>query len=555
MTFAAALPPPPMGRNKRILQWHFMGRLVVLSLLMGVSLLIEGRSHGSASFFVPARYLLGFIAALYFYTLVGALILNKIKRISMFAGIQIAGDIAMITLLVMASGGSQTIFTAIYFFPIITASFLFKRVGTLFIASLATILYGTALLLEYFGYVAFFNLWSSPLSDIMMVLHFFAIHGLLFFLVAGLSIFLAERMRSTERELSRSSRDYDRLQILYRQVFNDITTGIITLAADNRITSLNPAATEITGYQAAELIDRQINAIFPGFELDSTGGQRTVATLTRKNGRTIPVGFSWNLLNMPEPCDDCRVITMQDLSRIQEMEKKIKQAEKMATIGEMAAGIAHDFRNPLAAISGAAQVLDDDTASNSADSRLAEIIVRECSRMEETITDFLRFSKPAPPEMEWFSLHPMIDEIIAMFAHGKKYNEIPMTIVNLTPPDLDCWADPDQSRHILMNLVANSLNATNNSTEDPLITIQATEKKTGENSDQTVIEVEDNGTGIKEELKEKIFEPFFTTRENGTCLGLAIVKQIAENHKGRVELESATGKTIFRLYLPLPGEG
>jgi len=547
------IPERKTTREKKILQWHFMGRLVLLSLLLGVSLLIETGGKIETFFFLSPRYLLGFIAVLYFYTMISALLMNRIRRIRPFAAFQLSGDVAMITLLIMASGGSQSIFTALYFFPIITASFLFKRTATLFIAAISSLLYGFALFLEYLDYGILTPLWKSPLTNIITVLHLFSIHGLLFFLVAGLSIFLAEKLIFTERALSQSSRDLDQLQLLYRQVFNDITTGIITLSRERIISSINPAATEITGYRADEVSGRKINEIFPGFELTPSNGQRTLIDLIRKDKRSIPVGFSWTRLNMPESCDNCRVITMQDLSRFREMEKRIKQAEKMATIGGMAAGIAHDFRNPLAAISGAAQVLTDDLTNSSADSQLCEIIVRECSRMENTITDFLRFSRPASPEPEWFSLPTMVDEVIDLLARGENRSSADKIIHNDVSENLDCWADQSQFRHLIMNLLANSLNAVKNQ-KDPSITVEAEEIKTIEGRDITSLTVTDNGPGISEEIREDIFEPFFTTRENGTGLGLAIVKQIIDNHQGKIEIATSPGQTVFTIHLPLPQE-
>ena len=531
------------------LKWYFFGRLVVITLLLGVSLLIEGGD--AAPLFFPARYLIAFIGFLYLYTLISALILKKLTRPRPFAAIQLVGDTAMITLLVVLSGGSQTIFSALYFFPVITGSFIFRRVtSTLFVAAVATLLYGAVLVCEFMGLGPFTLQWKSPLKDFTTVLHFFSIHGLLFFLVAGLSIVLAERMRSTEKELSKSSLEYGRLQSLYRQVFNDITTGIITLGEANRITSMNPAAAAITGYAPEEAAGRPIGELFPGFSLKKEGGVRTVTELTRADGRVIPVGFTWARLNMPDACEDCRVITMQDLSRIREMEAKVMQAEKMATIGEMAAGIAHDFRNPLAAISGAAQVLAGETEEGSAEARLLEIITRECQRMEKTITDFLRFSKPAPPEPEWFSLAAMVDEICAMLAHTADLGPAAGNMKNLVPAELDCWADPDQLRHLLMNLISNAAAFAG---PEGGVSVRAREESR-DGGDALVIEVEDGGPGIPEEVRGKIFEPFFTTRESGTGLGLAIVRQIVEAHQGKIGVESAPGRTRFTVSLPLPGE-
>lgn len=252
---------------------------------------------------------------------------------------------------------------------------------------------------------------------------------------------------------------------------------------------------------------------------------------------------------MPEGCDDCRVYTLQDLSKIKQMEEQVQQSQKMAAIGEIAAGIAHEFRNPLAAISGAAQVLCQNADSTSMHKGLLAIITRECGRLNENIEDFLLFSKPSPPEKDWASLATIIDEswdiIEKGFAEAHNYQ-----IRTDIPENFDCWADQRQLKQIFINLFHNACIALGN--EGGTLSVKAMEK-TVNNTDIVHIEVVDNGCGIPEDKMEKIFLPFYTSRQNGTGLGLAIVKQITESHSGSIEATSTVGKgTTFTIQLPLP---
>jgi two-component system sensor histidine kinase PilS (NtrC family) len=222
----------------------------------------------------------------------------------------------------------------------------------------------------------------------------------------------------------------------------------------------------------------------------------------------------------------------------------------MAAVGEMAAGVAHEFRNPLAAISGAAQVLHDEYENDALTHGLINIITRECDRLDGTIRDFLQFSKPAAPEKNWFSLEGVIDESCQLLAQSQKWNET-IQIKTDIPENLDCWGDSGQIKQVILNLITNARNAIGDN--EGRITISASEQEI-DTKENTVVRIEDNGPGIKEDIIDTIFEPFFTTREKGTGLGLAIVRQLIASHEGTVKAENKSEDrgSIFTLTLPLP---
>ena len=246
---------------------------------------------------------------------------------------------------------------------------------------------------------------------------------------------------------------------------------------------------------------------------------------------------------------DYRVYTMQDLSRIKEMEEQVKQAEKMAAVGRIAAGIAHEFRNPLAAMSGAAQVLSEELADTPATSALMHIIIRESDRLEATIYEFLQFSRPAQLEPDWFSLATMVQEAIDMACQDPGYQ--PDTrISNTIQTNLDYYGDANQLRQVMVNLLTNGFHAMTNSTSKHL-EIEAQQEKMADGG-WLLITIRDSGHGIPEKARQKIFDPFFTRRENGTGLGLAIVQQIVDSHGGRISVsDSNASGTTFTILLPL----
>jgi two-component system sensor histidine kinase PilS (NtrC family) len=553
-TFERFFNPPGFREITRealrnYLQWLLFLRVIIVSILLGISVILQTKTH--ALLIPPLPQVAYFIAAIYLLTILSALALKFVSDYRRFAIFQTVSDVMMAAFIVYATGGSQSIFTITYFLPIVSGAFILLRLGGLLMAAISTISYGFLLLVEFLYGHLFLKGLTSPLSDPFVAMHFFAIHGIVFFITSGLCVLVFERMRRTESALFQSNIDYDRLYLLYKQVFDDISTGIVTVDAAGNISSINHSAELICGYSARELIGQRFEQIFPGFIHHSDDNLlRQLAEISKQDGSKIPVGYSWAKLNMPD-YEDCRVYTMQDLSRIRAMEKQIKQAEKLATIGGMAAGIAHEFRNPLAAISGAAQMLQDETARSSASRKLVEIIARESTRLAGTIDDFLLFSKPTEPDRQWFSLKELVEETIALLLQSRKWpSHNCRTIANVSD-NLDCWGDPRQLQQVLLNLISNACQAMGEAGGE--IEVTAEIAGNGDGREKLLIRVADNAGGIEEAIRENIFEPFFTTRENGTGLGLAIVRQLVESHEGAIRIDSVVGEgSIFTISLPLP---
>jgi two-component system sensor histidine kinase PilS (NtrC family) len=535
---------------KRQLQWMLFLRVVVLTLLLGTNLLLQ--SAEKHIIIPPFPYVGAFIIGLYLYTICAAFILKFIKRYSTFAYSQLLIDVLLITILIYYSGGSQSIFTILYFFPIIAGSIILFRKGSMALAAASTLSYGTILVLEYSGiFPAFFmDFWYRPLHDMRSVMNFFSIHGLIFFITALLSSLLSERLRRTEKALISTSLKYDQLSVLYKKIFEDIPSGIITVINQNKIISFNPAAVKISGFQPEEIIGRDINLAFPNLKLESETTPRSEVELTRKDKKNIPIGYSFAKLNIPGTNDKYEVITLQDLSDIKQMEKQVLQAEKMATIGEMAAGIAHELRNPLAAISGAAELLDASGDIEVHNQGLMNIINRECNRLQNIISEFLYFSKPVEPEKEWIPLLPLVHEVIQILQHTQDWPDRCQALVDI-PEKMACWADPQQILKILLNIMHNSCIALKNMEGE--IRVKAREIMDDSGAEKTALTISDTGKGISDLVIDKIYEPFFTTREKGTGLGLSIVKQLVTAHEGGITITSIEQKgTTTEIWLPLP---
>ncbi len=549
------------------LLWMLFLRVVLYTVLLGVSAYLQSGQFNVVV--LPPPLLFFFILLVYITSIVSSLILLKTEiNPRKFGTNQVLLDTVFTSLLLYYTGGSHSIFTPIYFFPIIAGGFILPRLGGLIAAGSATLQYALILILEY--YRIFPNFLNIPFYDYgqdeLATLNLFAVYGLTFFLAAILSSLFAGRLRKTEDALSDSVRDFDRLSLLYKQIFDDISTGIITTDDKNHITSVNNAATHITGYSLSELLNKEFHEIFSNVSFTNKGSRHS-ASLVRRDGDTIQIGYSYSILQYKqlyngeqysqemEKCQNCRVITIQDISEVERLEKQMQQAEKLAAIGRISAGIAHDFRNPLTAISGSAQVLAKELSQlqvpqQQTNTELINIILRESNRLSNTVSDFLKFARPEHAEKDWFSLKRCLDEVIEVAKAAPSW-----------PPDLDLeiqideivdiWADQYQLFTILNHLLQNALAFT--PLGDEKIRIRAQEIKAAEGDDILEITVEDNGPGISPGKEEKIFEPFYTRRIDGTGLGLAIIKQMIGEHYGTVAVgKSALGGAKFTVVFPLP---
>lgn len=555
----------PDNLLKGQLLWMLFLRVVLYTLLLGISVFLQS---GKLEIILPPYYwLLFFIGCVYLSAIGSAFFLLTGKQnIHRFGLFQNQLDIFFVTLLVYATGSSHSAFSPLYFFPIIAGGLIFPRKGGLIAAATASLEYALALALEQMKlYPDFLNRYDFfKVQNLFTSINLFAVLGLTFFLAAILSAIFARRLLKTEAALSDTVKSLDSLSLLYKQIFDDIATGIITINDNNEITSANNAVGRITGYLPEDLHGQLFSLLFPTLDLNNNGSRLT-ADLVRQDGIKIRVGYSYARLQLPaqsakhecdaHQCQNCKILTIQDISEIERLEQQMRQAEKLAAIGRISAGIAHDFRNPLAAISGSAQVLADEFARDDSPEQktnrvLINIILRESNRLTHTIADFLKFARPESTEREWFSLKKCLDEVLQVSKADPLW-PVSCTLQIEVDPGCSLWADQHQIFTVLSHLLHNALPFCPQGAE--IIRIEAEELNLAENQDEIILRIGDNGTGIEEENREKIFEPFFTKRVDGTGLGLAIVKQIVVAHHGTIEVgRSELGGALFTVHLPLP---
>lgn len=546
---------------KTRLKWLMVFRVALVIIFLGTSLWFQFKQTSPfQSSLYPIYAIIIITCAL---TILYAILFRWIKNAGLFAYLQIFGDIILITATVYVTGGLESLLSFLYFLSIISASILLNRKGGFYAASASSIAYGLLVNLDFYkilpaGYKALGTDFKSVSSggigyergDILATL---ILNIIGFFTVAFLAGYLAERTVTAEKELEEKKIDFKKLEALNQYIVENINSGILTIDIDARITSFNRAAEKITAYNIGEVYHHHINTIFP--DLIKTQGYpiapdeedasyvRIDRPFKRKDGRELFLGLSISPMK-----EASHIVIFQDLTKLKNMEGQLRRVDRLRALGELAAGMSHEIRNPLASISGSVQVLKDNLTLNGDNEHLMEIVIRETDRLNALVTDFLLFAKPAA-KMARIDLNALVQETLDIFRNSPESKNIDIRAE--LEDNLAVEGDNRQLKQVFWNLF---LNASYAMPAGGRLIINARRKSLAFNphSDSLEITVSDTGGGIAPDIIEKIFDPFFTTRDYGTGLGLALVHRIIEGHKGEIEVKSKEGEgTSFRIILPM----
>ncbi len=519
--------------DSRTLLWFLGFRLLVITLLLGgtTGLFLNMRSG------LDPRPLFLLIALAFLQTLVSLVWLRWLKTYSVYAQVQVVWDLLFVTALILLTGGSESIFSFAYLLVIVAASFLLSRKQTIFAAACATILYGGVLDLQAFGYLVWLKLY--PTESLSSALTTAFVHVFAFFLTAILSGTLANRWRQSEAELQKRSIDYDELEKLNRMILGHISSGLMIVNRQGHIRSFNRAAAQITGYQLEDVYDKDAAEIFPGFKLFSDQGynlvSRTEGAFEAKDGRMLVLGYATKMTKDRHGYDAGLLVTFQDLTQLKIAEEQLQRADRLAAVGRLASGMAHEIRNPLASISGSVQLLMENAEVGKDDHRLMGIVVKEAERLSQLLTDFLTFARPRSPVIEQVNITQVLDEVLHLMHMDERFMAV--EIIRDYPQDVHLWLDPTQIRQVLWDLAVNAVEAMADKGK-----ISFGLQPAG------VLTVEDSGPGVPPEVRKRIFDPFFSTKEKGTGMGLATVYAIVEAHGGTVQVgQGELGGAMFRL--------
>lgn len=498
-------------------------------------------------------------------TLILSGIYALIQRFSLLAvrtqiALQLGLDVLLVTWLVWATGDLRSPYVAFYIVIISLASVYQGARGALVTSVGCATGYTAAMIVrliggemfgdKIFGGESFLSLVSSPAPSLADSIQIVGLNSIAFFVVALLAARFAERhARSLE-----ATNELAHLRALHERIVEAIRSGVVTTDLKGCIYTVNRAAEEITGYTASSLRGQHASRMFG--ELDRRFEESTEAAKTGErspryeteviapDGLMVRLGFSIFPLSTQTGERSGYVITFQDLTELRSLEDVARRQDRLAAVGRVAAGIAHEIRNPLASISGSVQVLRAETSNDSMQAELMDIILRESDRLNRIITDYLTYARPRPVELTETDVRQPLSETFALLRHSPE--TLPAHKLELDLPDAPVMipVDGDALKQVFSNLARNSLRAM---LDGGRLHAALHQEKHGRIS----IVFTDEGRGMSPKQVERLFEPFSSSTTGGTGLGLSIVYQIVRDHSGTINVRSQEGVgTTITIELP-----
>lgn len=469
-----------------------------------------------------------------------------------FVYMQLFGDALLVTALVGITGALDSPMSFLYLLPIVVASMMEYRRGGLSLAAISWALY-TGMVLG--GGTLF------PLGQLMMptpnptsgrVYYFLLVHLVAFAAVALLASSLAERVRTQGRELVERRGAVARLQALNENIIESIHSGLATIDLNGRINFINRGGVEICGRAHDDVEGAHVEEVFglePGFlqeirrQLVAKRRFRFERHYAPPSGGRIFLGFAASGLMDRAGTPLGYILIFQDLTEIRQLEQEVRLKERMAALGEMAAGMAHELRNPLAAISGSVQYLKGALKPSGDTLELMDIILRESHRLDQAIRDFLLFARPGPFNPQTTDLVRLIEENVKLLNKSREFRTDHQIVTRFESEEILADVDANRLKQVFWNLATNGLKAMPRG-GTLFITLGTAE-------DEVALEFADEGVGMDERTLEGYFQPFRSFFDEGTGLGAAIVYRLVEEHGGRIHVASDVGGgTRVRIVVP-----
>jgi len=439
---------------------------------------------------------------------------------------QLLADITLITILVYFSESFRSPFYFLYILPIILSSLFLTRRDTIYIASFSFIIFGVLSNLVYLGVVPFYPDRLNPDMSLGSFVYNMTMSFIAFSTVAFFSSYYFDKIRKTDAELRHVQDSLRDMVLLNNTVMEKMENGFVTSDTQGMIISYNQRGKSMLKLESKSNI----------FQLLSTPDNDHIVDKLRQSGgkhyfeidiNNLALGISVSVIENIYSFEKVNVFIITDLSDKRAIEAKLRKQEHLALIGEMSAGIAHEIRNPLAAISGSVQFLRKELKLEKEKYRhLMDIIVKESERLSQSIEDFLDFTRISPIEKINIDLAALIDEITDLITVNYKG----ITIVKKYSNDYVIHADAKKIKQLLWNLINNSVKAVNGAG-----TIEINVFRQG---GEVYFSIADDGVGIDAEELPKIFTPFYSKFTSGFGLGMALVKRIVDDHNFEISVNS-----------------
>jgi two-component system, NtrC family, sensor histidine kinase PilS len=528
---------PQMSSDTRIL---IAVRVVVVTTLLLAALIIQ-YTVGEV---LPLDYIYIAAGVTYALTLLYIALSFLVRSRGVNLMIQIGGDLLIETLLVYFTGGLDSPFSFLYLVSIITASMLLYRRGGLLAASGAVILYGVLVDLMYYKLIipapqlpTLASVWTASRLYFNMAANFAG-----FYATALLTSYLSEQLQRTSLELDVNRQNLAELRALNQNVVESIPSGLITLSSYGTASFVNPAATAMLRSEPLAILGRHITELgfFTNDGWNEAREDLSKGRVVRREiddldvgGEPHSIGFAVSPLTTLEGAAAGFTLIFQDLTDMKKLEAELRLKDRMAAVGELSAGIAHEIRNPLAAIAGSVQVLKKSSSLTPQEQRLMSIVLKESERLNKSISEFLRFVRPQDKRAVAFDVAASISETLDLLENSSELHDSHTIRREIEPASFQLVGDADQIRQVFWNLARNAVQAM---PHGGTLTVRT---RAADGSYDIVFT--DSGRGMSQADLQRLFQPFRTNFPSGTGLGMAISYRIVQEHGGRIEVSSVQG--------------
>jgi two-component system, NtrC family, sensor histidine kinase PilS len=531
-------------------------RVVIGTLLLGSAIMIQISRPGA----FPVDPFFALIGLTYALSVLYLATLRFAERHNWLVDLQFGADAMLVSAFMHVTGGIASNFSSLYLLPIIAASMIRSRRVALQVAGLSAALYFGLVLVQYVdvGLPPLVRRFTPlvELPTLGVARYTVAINLSGFFAVALLAGSLAESLRSAGARLEYASHEIRDLRKFNEYVINSLLSGLVTTDAYGRILTFNRAASVILGIASAQAIRHDAFEVLQlppdaRVRMASLSDTRALKIDTQHrtgDGRSIDLGLTVSTLTFPDGRAGF-LFTFQDVTDVRRLERDARLQQRLAAVGEMAAGIAHEIRNPLASMSGSIQVLRGELSLSDEQAQLMDIVLRESERLNDTIKSFLAYARPQRFALARLDIRKVVQDAALLLRNSAEVREHHTIAVDVPQDPVWCEADENQIRQVIWNLATNGLRAMGQ--RGRLVLAVAT---ANDGSGATLLTVQDEGRGIPPEELDLIFQPFHSSFEKGSGLGLAIVHRIVTDYNGTINVSSTVGAgTVVTVRLPIRG--
>ncbi|MFC1475208.1 nitrogen regulation protein NR(II) [Candidatus Zixiibacteriota bacterium] len=527
----------------KVFGWFLPLRLAQYIILFGVVVFWMNYPQ-----FIRSQFVLYSILTLCFSVFLAAEKKYKLKNVtSILIGLQFLFELIIESSIIYSTGNINSPFSVLFILTIISAALVYRLIGSLILASLTSVAYAFIIWLGL-GWRDDPELSMKALKTIFStqdsVFYSIFLHILIFYLVAFISGYLSERLKERDKLLEVASQALKKAKLETDDILKHLNSGLLTIDANGYIIYFNRAAEKILGYREedvkgmhckdvfAERMPDLSSSLLAGIRANIEHPRKEIAILNHDGGQ-VPLGLSTSILREIDHGMRGIIAIFSDLTEAKLLESKVRIADRLSAIGELSASIAHEIRNPLAAISGSVEVLKSDLDVSGENKRLMNLIIKESDRLTNLLNEFLTYAKIDRPKYQKVELLHIVSDVIEILHHHRSFSDNININIDSDESIIYVVGDEGLIKQLLLNIAVNACEAFI-AQKGSLIFRLVYKKDVG----KIELYIQDDGPGIDPDLLKDIYNPFFSTKKEGTGLGLSIVQKICSALKLYISVDS-----------------